>query len=139
MKFVKSILKVLPEIMVLLSSMSYIIIRLVADINKVSLPTWLDSFNIPTVALFMMVFILLYRSKEKKNGEIWGSRRSIGNRCLIVTNQKRSNDESWLRTVLSILTRNRLYQRWLRNSRDIKNWIGCRKGYYQWFICPKLA
>ncbi|EGP70210.1 hypothetical protein HMPREF9957_1428 [Streptococcus mitis SK1080] len=35
-KFVKSVLKVLPEIMVLLSSMSYIIIRLVADINKVS-------------------------------------------------------------------------------------------------------
>lgn len=68
MKFVKSILKVLPEIMVLLSSMSYIIIRLVADINKVSLPTWLDSFNIPTIALFVMVFILLYRSKEKKNG-----------------------------------------------------------------------
>lgn len=68
MKFVKSVLKVLPEIMVLLSSMSYIIIRLVADINKVSLPAWLDSFNIPTIALFMMVFILLYRSKEKKNG-----------------------------------------------------------------------
>ena len=66
-KFVKSVLKVLPEIMVLLSSMSYIIIRLVADINKVSLPTWFDNFNIPTVALFMMVFILLYRSKEKKN------------------------------------------------------------------------
>ena len=66
MKFVKSILKVWPEIMVLLSSMSYII-RLVADMNKVSLPTWLDSFNIPTIALFMMVFILLYRSKDKKN------------------------------------------------------------------------
>ena len=47
MKFFKSILKVWPEIMVLLSSMSYIIIRLVADINKVSLPTWFDSFNIP--------------------------------------------------------------------------------------------
>ena len=66
-KFVKSVLKVLPEIMVLLSSMSYIIIRLVDDINKVSLPTWFDNFNIPTIALFMMVFILLYRSKEKKN------------------------------------------------------------------------
>ena len=44
MKFVKSILKVWPEIMVLLSSMSYI----------------------PTISLFMMVFILLYRSKEKR-------------------------------------------------------------------------
>ncbi|CJQ22542.1 bacteriocin immunity protein [Streptococcus pneumoniae] len=68
MKFIKSILKVWPEIMVLLSSMSYIIIRLVADMNKVSLLTWFDSFNIPTIALFMMVFLLLYRSKEKKNG-----------------------------------------------------------------------
>ena len=67
MKFIKSILKVWPEIMVLLSSMSYIIIRLVADMNKVSLLTWFDSFNIPTIALFMMVFILLYRSKDKKN------------------------------------------------------------------------
>lgn len=67
MKFIKSILKVWSEIMALLSSMSYIIIRLVADMNKVSLPTWFDSFNIPTIALFMMVFILLYRSKEKKN------------------------------------------------------------------------
>ena len=66
MKFVKSILKVLPEIMVLLSSMSYTIIRLVADMNKVSLPTWFDSFNIPTIALFMMVFIILYRSKKKR-------------------------------------------------------------------------
>lgn len=65
-KFVKSVLKILPEIMVLLSSMSYIIIRLVADINKVSLPTWFDNLNIPTVALFVMVFILLYRSKEKR-------------------------------------------------------------------------
>ena len=66
MKFIKSILKVWPEIMILLSSMSYIIIRLVVDMNKVSLPTWFDSFNIPTIALFMMVFILLYRSKEKR-------------------------------------------------------------------------
>ena len=97
MKFVKSILKVWPEIMVLLSSMSYIIIRLVADMNKVSLPTWLDSFNILTIALFVMVFILLYRSKEKKKkrmdkfevvDNLWG------NRSLIVTNQKRSNYES---------------------------------------------
>ena len=70
MKLVKSILKVWPEIMVLLSSMSYIIIRLVADINKVSLPTWFDNSNIPTVALFIMVFILLHRSKQKKNGSI---------------------------------------------------------------------
>ena len=67
MKFVRSILKVLPETMVLLSSMFYIIIRLVADMNKVSLPTWFDNFNIPTISLFVMVFILLYRSKEKKN------------------------------------------------------------------------
>ena len=68
MKFVKSILKVLPEIMVLLSSISYTIIRLVADVNKLPLPTWFDNFNIPTISLFLMVFILLYRSKGEKNG-----------------------------------------------------------------------
>ena len=67
MKFVKSILKVWPEIMVLLSSISYTVIRLVADVNKLPLPIWFDDFNIPTISLFLMVFILLYRSKEKKN------------------------------------------------------------------------
>ena len=94
MKFVKSILKVWPEIMVLLSSMSYIIIRLVADMNKVSLPTWLDSFNIPTIALFMMVFILLYRSKEKRMDKFEVVDNLWVNRSLVVTNQKRSNYES---------------------------------------------
>ena len=94
MKFVKSILKVWPEIMVLLSSMSYIIIRLVADINKVSLPTWLDSFNIPTIALFVMVFILLYRSKEKRMDKFEVVDNLWGNKSLIVTNQKKSNYES---------------------------------------------
>ena len=67
MRFVKLMLKIWPELMVLLSSISYTIIRLVADVNKLPLPTWFDNFNIPTIALFMMVFILLYRSKEKKN------------------------------------------------------------------------
>lgn len=89
MKFVKSILKVWPEIMVLLSSMFYIIIRLVADMNKVSLPTWFDSFNIPTIALFMMVFILLYRSKEKRIDRFEAVDNLWRNRNLIVTNQKK--------------------------------------------------
>ena len=89
MKFVKSILKVWPEIMVLLSSMSYIIIRLVADMNKVSLPTWFDNLNIPTVALFVMVFILLYRSKEKRIDRFEAVDNLWGNRNLIVTNQKK--------------------------------------------------
>ena len=93
-KFVKSVLKVLPEIMVLLSSMSYIIIRLVADINKVSLPTWFDSFNIPTIALFVMVFILLYRSKEKRRDKFEVVDNLWVNRSLEATNQKRSNYES---------------------------------------------
>ena len=82
MKFVKSVLQVWPEIIVLLSSMSYIIIRLVADMNKVSLPTWFDNFNIPTISLFVMVFILLYRSKEEK-------KRSIENRSFAVTYQEK--------------------------------------------------
>ena len=66
MRFVKLMLKIWPELMVLLSSISYTIIRLVADVNKLPLPTWFDDFNIPTISLFLMVFILLYRSKEKR-------------------------------------------------------------------------
>jgi len=65
---VKLMLKIWPELMVLLSSISYTIIRLVADVNKLPLPTWFDDFNIPTISLFLMVFILLYRSKGEKNG-----------------------------------------------------------------------
>ena len=34
MRFVKLMLKIWPELMVLLSSISYTIIRLVADVNK---------------------------------------------------------------------------------------------------------
>ena len=68
MKFVKLMLKIWPELMVLLSSISYTIIRLVADVNKLPLPTWFDDFNISTISLFLMVFILLYRSKGEKNG-----------------------------------------------------------------------
>ena len=71
MRFVKLMLKIWPELMVLLSSISYTIIRLVADVNKLPLPTWFDDFNIPTISLFLMVFILLYRSKVEKNGYIW--------------------------------------------------------------------
>lgn len=68
MKFVKLMLKIWPELMVLLSSISYTIIRLVADVNKLPLPTCFDDFNIPTISLFLMVFILLYRNKGEKNG-----------------------------------------------------------------------
>lgn len=47
------------------SSMVYIIVRIVADVNKIHLPTWFESFDIPTISLFLMAFILLYRSEEK--------------------------------------------------------------------------
>jgi len=45
--------------------MVYIIVRIVADVNKIHLPTWFESFDIPTISLFLMAFILLYRSEEK--------------------------------------------------------------------------
>jgi len=45
--------------------MVYIIVRIVADVNKINLPTWFEYFDIPTISLFGMAFILLYRSEEK--------------------------------------------------------------------------
>ena len=65
MKVVQLLGKTWPEITVLFSSMAYLIIRIVADVNKINLPTWFESFDIPTISLFLMAFILLYRSEEK--------------------------------------------------------------------------
>ncbi|MCP9038461.1 bacteriocin immunity protein [Streptococcus oralis] len=53
--------------MVLFSSIAYLMIRIVADVNKINLPTWFECFDIPTISLFLMIFILLYRSEEKDN------------------------------------------------------------------------
>ena len=64
MKVVQLLGKTWPEATVLFSSMAYLIIRIVADVNKIHLPTWFECFDIPTISLFLMTFILLYKSKE---------------------------------------------------------------------------
>ena len=64
MKVAQLLQKVWPEVTVLFSSMAYLIIRIVADINKIHLPTWFEFFDLPTISLFLMTFISLYRSKE---------------------------------------------------------------------------
>ena len=67
MKVVQLLRKAWLETTVLFSSMAYLIIRIVADVNKINLPTWFEYFDIPTISLFLMTFILLYRSEEKDN------------------------------------------------------------------------
>ena len=67
MKVVQLLGKVWPETTVLFSSMAYLIIRILADVNKINLPTWFEYLDIPTISLFLMIFILLYRSEEKDN------------------------------------------------------------------------
>ena len=67
MKVVQLLGKTWLETTVLFSSMAYLIIRIVADINKIHLPTWFESFDIPTISVFLIIFILLYRSEEKDN------------------------------------------------------------------------
>ena len=67
MKVAQLLQKAWPEITVLCSSMAYLIIRIVVDVNKINLPTWFEYFDIPTISLFLMTFILLYRSEEKDN------------------------------------------------------------------------
>ena len=64
MKVVQLLGKAWLETTVLFSSIAYLIIRIVADVNKINLPTWFEFFDIPTISLFLMTFISLYRSKE---------------------------------------------------------------------------
>ena len=61
MKVVQLLRKAWLETTVLFSSMA---IGIVADVNKINLPTWFEYFDIPTISLFLMTFILLYRSEE---------------------------------------------------------------------------
>ena len=64
MKVVQLLGKTWLETTVLFSSIAYLMIRIMADVNKINLPTWFESFDIPTISLFLMTFILLYRSEE---------------------------------------------------------------------------
>lgn len=61
MKVVQLLGKAWLETTVLFSSMAYLIIRIMTDVNKINLPTWFEFFDIPTISLFLVVFILLYR------------------------------------------------------------------------------
>lgn len=65
MKVVQLLGKAWPETTVLFSSMAYLIIRIVADVNKINLPTWFECFDIPTISLFLMTFISLYREVKR--------------------------------------------------------------------------
>ena len=65
MKVVQVLQKAWLEFTVCCSSMVYIIVRIVADVNKINLPASFENFDIPTISLFLMAFILLYRSEEK--------------------------------------------------------------------------
>ena len=69
MKVVQLLGKAWLETTVLFSSIAYLIIRIVADVNKINLPTWFESFDIPTISLFLVVFILLYRGQGERKGE----------------------------------------------------------------------
>ena len=67
MKVFQLLRKAWPETTVLFGSMAYLLIRIVADVNKIDLPKWFEYFDIHTISLFLMTFILLYRSEEKDN------------------------------------------------------------------------
>ena len=69
MKVVQLLRKAWPETTVLFSLMAYLIIRIMADVNKIHLPTWFEYFDVPTISLFLVVFILLYRGQGKRKGE----------------------------------------------------------------------
>jgi len=54
MKVVQLLQKAWSEFIVLFSSIAYLMIRIVADVNKI---------NLPTISLFLVVFILLCRGQ----------------------------------------------------------------------------
>ena len=62
MKVVQLLQKAWLEFIVLSSSMAYLMIRIVANINKINLPTWFECFDIPRIPSSLMTFILLYRN-----------------------------------------------------------------------------
>ena len=64
MKVVQLLQKAWSEFIVLFSSIAYLMIRIVANINKINLPTWFEYFDIPKIWSSLMTFISLYRSKE---------------------------------------------------------------------------
>ena len=69
MKVVQLLQKAWSEFIVLFSSIAYLMIRIVADVNKIHLPTWFEYFDVPTISLFLVVFILLYRGQGERKGE----------------------------------------------------------------------
>ena len=79
MKVVQLLQKAWPEFIVLFSSIAYLMIRIVANVNKINLPTWFECFDIPTISLFLMTFISLYRSKENIISEQFISGHSFFN------------------------------------------------------------
>ena len=60
MKVVQLLGNTWPETTVLFSAMAYLIIRIVANVNKI---------NLPTISLFLVVFILLCRGQGERKGE----------------------------------------------------------------------
>ena len=62
MKVVQLLQKAWLEFIVLSSSMAYLMIRIVANINKINLPTWFECFDIPRISSSLMTFISLYRN-----------------------------------------------------------------------------
>ena len=62
MKVVQVLQKAWPEFTICCSSMAYLIIRIVADVNKINLPTWFEYFDIPKIWSSLMTFISLYRN-----------------------------------------------------------------------------
>ena len=62
MKVVQLLQKAWPEFIVLSSSMAYLMIRIVVNINKINLPTWFECFDIPKIWSSLMTFISLYRN-----------------------------------------------------------------------------
>ena len=66
----KRVTKYFPELIMFLSSLFYVITQVFCDIRGLHYPIWVTSIDVSNVSLFMLVIVLIYRSKGEKNEEI---------------------------------------------------------------------
>lgn len=56
----------LPEFLLFISSLLYIVVQIVSDVTGISYLDWFLSVDIPALSLPLIVILLMYRSKEKE-------------------------------------------------------------------------
>ncbi|MBF0779210.1 hypothetical protein [Streptococcus cuniculi] len=65
----KRFVSYLPEVSVFLVSLVSLISWILNDLGILNVPDWYLSLNIPTIALFIMMMILIYKEEKKDDAQ----------------------------------------------------------------------